>query len=175
MRKEQTRAPQCRPEAAATFAATEPTLRRLLAAMGLPAATIDDVLQDAFVRLAESKREFASAAHARNWLVRVAVNLAKQGFRKTARHERAVKIATAHDVAEPAQAEQATVENDRRAAVHAALEKLDVETRALLVLRYFLDWPIADIAATMDKPAGTVRRVLFEARKELAQVLEEDA
>ncbi|TKC90119.1 RNA polymerase sigma factor [Trinickia terrae] len=56
--------------------------------------------------------------------------------------------------------------------VHAALEKLPVEFREVLILRELEDMSYRDIAAIADLPVGTVMSRLARGRRKLAAVLQ---
>ncbi len=60
---------------------------------------------------------------------------------------------------------------ETREVVWAALERLAPEHRAAIVLRYYLDLSAAEVAERLDRPPGTVRRHLHEARGRLRALL----
>lgn len=55
--------------------------------------------------------------------------------------------------------------------VHAALDHLSPEHRAVLVLKYLFDYTERDIAKILDIRTGTVKSRIFYARKALAKEL----
>ena len=55
-----------------------------------------------------------------------------------------------------------------------ALAALPLEVRAVVVLRYYLDWPTARVADALGIPQGTVKSRLAAGRGALARALEED-
>jgi RNA polymerase sigma-70 factor (ECF subfamily) len=56
-------------------------------------------------------------------------------------------------------------------AVHRALDVLDAGHREVLVLHFLEDMPLADIAAVVGCPEGTVKSRLFHAKPALREVL----
>ncbi len=50
---------------------------------------------------------------------------------------------------------------------------LALEFRAVVVLRYFFDWQLDEIAVALDVPLGTVKSRLNRAHQRLAPALEE--
>lgn len=166
-------APTDRRSDAAAFTRLRPTLRRLLLALGLPATDVDDCLQDTFVTLTETTTIFTDATHRDRWLTRIAVNRARLHFRQNHRRQR--KAANLKIIRERDAADSGAGANigsaEEKARVQAALQQLPIEDRAMLIMKYFMEWPVADIAATFDKPTGTIRRRLCEARQALADVL----
>ena len=53
--------------------------------------------------------------------------------------------------------------------------RLPADQRAVLVLRFYLDLPVADVAATLGLPEGTVKSRLHRGLKTLRAALEADA
>jgi RNA polymerase sigma-70 factor (ECF subfamily) len=60
-----------------------------------------------------------------------------------------------------------------RVAVMDALQRLPKPQRQVIALHYLLDMPVADIAASIGVPAGTVKARLARARTALAGLLGE--
>lgn len=56
--------------------------------------------------------------------------------------------------------------------LEGAFEQLDPEDRAMVVLHHLEDRPLAEIAATLHMPVGTVKWRLHEARQALQRALE---
>jgi RNA polymerase sigma-70 factor, ECF subfamily len=57
-------------------------------------------------------------------------------------------------------------------AIRRAFDRLDGDTRSLLVLHYVEEQPIAQIAQQMGSPAGTIKWRLSNARRALSRALE---
>ncbi len=57
--------------------------------------------------------------------------------------------------------------------VTAALRRLPIDQRAVIVARYYLDWSEADIATALDIAPGTVKSRASRALSELATILED--
>jgi RNA polymerase sigma-70 factor, ECF subfamily len=129
-------------------------VRRVLYLNGLRAAEIDDAMQEIELRALE--RPPREPGSRRAWACVVATNLAMDTHRRTARH------------AEGPPAEQAASSDDAgmaalRDAVRAGLAELEPQLRATVVLRFYADFPIAEIAAAMGVPEGTVKSRLHRA------------
>lgn len=56
-----------------------------------------------------------------------------------------------------------------------AFRRLPSDQRAVLVLHHYLDYPLTEIAATLDIPVGTARSRLHYATRELRAAIEADA
>lgn len=98
------------------------------------------------------------------WIYKTARNWATSRFRRGLRDRRyAPKIASP----------DSTTDLLPDPALAKALEALPSTQRNVLVLRYYLDWPIASIADALDISVGTVKSRTNRALKELNRVLGE--
>ncbi|WP_217924602.1 RNA polymerase sigma factor [Miltoncostaea oceani] len=124
----------------------------------------DDVTQDTFERafrhLATFDRERASFGA---WIARIAVNRSIDLLRA---ERRTLPIDAALEVG----AWDAEPGGDR--ALQAALARVDVDRRSVLVLRYWLDLSGAEIAETLGVPIGTVNSRMSRGLSELRALLE---
>jgi RNA polymerase sigma-70 factor (ECF subfamily) len=59
-------------------------------------------------------------------------------------------------------------------AIVNALEEVDADQREAVVLHYLADLPVADIAAQLGIPEGTVKSRLSRARERLARLLDDN-
>jgi len=66
------------------------------------------------------------------------------------------------------------MQNEADDELRCAIRALDDKHRIPLVLRYFHDLPIADIAAMLGVPPGTVHSRLNHARTKLRALLKEE-
>lgn len=124
-------------------------------------ALADDLAQETFIRLVTQRT--APPTHFRAWLYTVATNLARDHFRSAAyRREQALELDDrARQSAEPPALENADVN------VAAALLKLSPPQREVIVLRFYHDLKLDEIAQITDAPLGTVKSRLFHALKGL--------
>jgi RNA polymerase sigma-70 factor, ECF subfamily len=58
--------------------------------------------------------------------------------------------------------------------LRAAIRRLDGGSRSILLLHYFRDMPVVDVAACLDMPVGTVKVKLARARAKLRASLRDD-
>jgi RNA polymerase sigma-70 factor (ECF subfamily) len=136
-------------------------VRRVLFLNGVPGEEIEDAMQEIELRaLQHPPRGAARGA----WGCAVATNLAIDGHRRSARRD---GLAPA-----PIQAPQAD-DVELREAVRAGLERLAADLRATVVLRFYADLSIPQIAAAMTVPEGTVKSRLHRAVAELRTTLPE--
>ncbi|MFC9974567.1 RNA polymerase sigma factor [Spirillospora sp. NPDC127200] len=94
----------------------------------------------------------------RPWLLTILTNLWRNGLRTAARRPRTGPLEEASDPVAPGEDVEATAarhETGRELTAHLA--RLPTAQRAAVVLRHVTDLPIAEIAAVLDLPEGTVK------------------
>lgn len=128
-----------------------------------------DVLQETWLRAFRQIRRLSQPASLRTWLYRMAHGLAIDRVRQD-RSRRRVEQSKAETLDEAAE-EPAFGPHDV-AAVHRALDEIDVAHREVLVLQFLEDMSIAEIAAVLDCPPGTVKSRLHYAKRALRTALD---
>lgn len=128
-----------------------------------------DLLQDTYIRVFERIDQFQGASSLSTWVYRIAVNEARQHFRRRQRQARILRTEVAPPPeADPGEQEAAAA----RAEVREAVQRLPEDERILIILKYFEGLDYAQIAEIIEKPAGTVASGLNRARRLLREVLE---
>ena len=134
-------------------------------------AQAEDLVQEAFLRLLQ-QRTYDPQRAFKPWLYAVAANLARDHLR-TARARPVGPgdqlLALLPDRA-PGPDQRAVAAAEARR-VADALARLSEDVRATLVLRYANDLSLADIAATLDVPVGTVKSRLNAGTRRLRELL----
>src|SRR5688500_4160513 len=119
-----------------------------------------DVAQEAYTRLLS---RWVSIRAPRPYLFHVATNLARDAWSARQRAERTVQVIVD---ARPS----LTVEAADRS-IWDAVDRLPKKHREVVLLFYYADLPLNDVAAAVRRPSGTVKRLLSEARDRLAEAL----
>ena len=126
-----------------------------------------DVLQDVWVRVFRNIRRLKDPGSLRPWLYRLTHGIAVDRIRVSASRERAEDV---H--AEGFQEEdEPSFSRDDAGAIHAALGQLELKHREVLTLHFLEDFSIAEIAAVVDCPEGTVKSRIYHAKKEMKEIL----
>jgi RNA polymerase sigma-70 factor (ECF subfamily) len=55
-----------------------------------------------------------------------------------------------------------------------AVERLPAHLRSVVLLHYYADLPVEDVARALRRPLGTVKRRLLDARKVLSATLRDE-
>jgi RNA polymerase sigma-70 factor (ECF subfamily) len=126
----------------------------------------DDLVQDALVRAFGRPLRAPRTGAAEGYLRVIMVNLFIDGTRRRTRWHRAMPL-LAGTGATPDPAERVA----ERDSVLAALRVLPPRERACLVLRYYADLPVTEIAAALGTAEGTVRRYLSDATAKMGAQL----
>jgi RNA polymerase sigma-70 factor, ECF subfamily len=124
----------------------------------------DDLLQETYYRFLRAQGRWESEAHRRAYLFRIATNLARD------RHRRAVASPTVQ-LGDRDVASDRVVPVDTRADLDRAMSKLRPRERALLWLAYGVGQPHTEIANALGVKTGSVKLLLFRARRKLANLL----
>lgn len=141
-------------------------VRAVLYLSGVPAADLDDAVQDVQLRLLEQPA--ASITNASAWAYTVATRIAIDRHRRAttrdtvARRLRSLTSAAHHDP-------DLALANS----VRVAISKLEPDLRAAVVLRYYADLTVDEIAAMVGVPAGTIKSRLHRAAALLRPALQE--
>jgi RNA polymerase sigma-70 factor (ECF subfamily) len=122
----------------------------------------EDIAQDAFVQLFVHWRQVGEYDRPGAWVRRVAIRLATRAVRR----ERVREVLSVRETWMPPQALPVDVDLVR------ALRGLTARQRAAVVLYYYEDRSVAEVADVLDWSPGAVKVALHRARKTLAALLD---
>ena len=134
----------------------------LISATGSSSAA-EDLLQESYFRLIRSSVPFNDDTHRRNYLFRIATNLIRDRFR---RRRPEVEI-----LAEAPTSDDQGADVGRRTDLARALAELKPRQRQLLWLAYVEGMSHEEIATVLGLKTGSIRPLLFRARRRMAEVL----
>ncbi len=134
-------------------------------------ATAEDLVQEALIRTFSAPRRIHSLQHAEYYVRRAIATIFIDDKRRDALFRRTQTRLTSGST-EPAK----SVEIDERDAVTGALLTLPPRMRACVVLRYYDDYTVQQVADTLGIASGSVKRYLHDASELLRATLgaEED-
>src|SRR6188768_1957081 len=142
------------------FEYVQRTLRRL----GTDQSEVDDLAQEVFLVLHRRWAEFDQSRPLRPYLFGVAVRLALANQRKRAREVALGNVELGDDGPGP---EEVLSNKQTRALVQAALKRIPLPRRTVLVMHELDRVPVTEVAATLSIPLFTVYSRLRKAREEL--------
>jgi len=140
-----------------------------------------DLTQSAFLKAFEALPRFQARASFFTWLFRITVNVALSHRRSQRRRPRLalrgpddedhpLEPAARDGAGDPA---EQVAEPELRQRLEAALDRLDDDFRAAVVLRDIEELDYADIAAILKVPVGTVKSRIHRGRLMLRHLLEQ--
>ena len=121
-----------------------------------------DIAQESFMRLFA---RWIKVREPRPYLFHIATNLGRDAWR----HRSRLRDTVERLIAEPSDVDAGDLSGPF--AVQHAVERLPVRYREVVLLHYFADLSVTDVAAAVRRPPGTVKRQLSEARVLLAPML----
>ena len=139
------------------------TLRRL----GVREADLEDLVQDVFLKIHVRSADFDAARPLRPWLFGFAYRVAAD-YRRLARHRVEAHYASGEVVAADPAADERMEADEDRALVRRALESVELDRRAVLILHDLDEVPVPDIAGALGIPLNTAYSRLRLARAEFA-------
>lgn len=128
-----------------------------------------DLVQDALVRTFGRLRNGFSVESAEAYVRRAILNAALDRGRRRSRWRRIAPLEYRPDAIEPP-----SLGTDARLDLHDELRKLSPRERACLVLRYYDDLKVDDIATTLGISSGAVKRYLSDGLAKMAIALADD-
>jgi RNA polymerase sigma-70 factor (ECF subfamily) len=136
---------------------------------------LEDLAQEAFLRLFRALPHFRGEAQVSTFLYRIIVNVVNDEFRRRGQARCGSSLDDeAYALPHPAPGPADLVERSQmQEAVDAALLRLAPRDRAILTLHYQEDRSYEEIAAILDAPLGTVKTNLHRARERLKAMMKE--
>ncbi len=133
------------------------------------AGDAEDLVQETFLRVAKRWNRVESMDHPVAYARRILVNLVLDGAERRTRQRAELEPASAEAADESAR--RALLQVDDLAEFRWAVAQLPPRQRAVLVLRYWEDLPVAEAADILGCSQGTVKSTASRAAARLACVL----
>jgi RNA polymerase sigma-70 factor (ECF subfamily) len=148
---------------------------RLVFRMLGPTADLDDVIQEVFLQVYRSLKDFKGQSKFSTWLYRLVVNVVLM-HRRAARSRPVFTEASVEPVHADSRLlpDEETARRERMRAFRRLLERLPEKKRTVFILHELEGMAPAAISKIVGAPVLTVRTRLFYARRELAEMLREE-
>jgi RNA polymerase sigma-70 factor (ECF subfamily) len=133
----------------------------------------EDLTQETFLRALRSIQQYRPTQRFKPWLYAIAVNVARDHFKRAdTRYAVALTDEEFTSLADPIELDDSIADDSQRVA--AAIRALPVHQREALILRYYQDLSLAEIAETLAIPIGTVKSRLSLGLRQLRLWLKDD-
>ncbi len=128
----------------------------------------EDATQETFIKAYRKINTFNYKSSVNTWLTSIAINTCKNIMRQ--------KAFTEHIPLDEAREIKGTPKNDPDTGISLseALQSLPIDLRTVILLKYYRDLPIKDIAKITKTPETTVNYRLLKAKEILKETLKED-
>ena len=147
--------------------------RLAMSILGDP-ADAHEITQETFLAALRALPSYEERKSLKSWLYVIALNLSRSHLRKR-RFLAKLKAATTAlfrlESQKQTSPEEVVIRDEKEAAIWNELNKLDERHRLVMILRYFQDLPIAEIAEILGISEGTVHSRLHTARERLRSAL----
>ena len=156
--------------------AYESRLYRLALSILDDPAEADEATQDAFIAALRRLDSYRGEANFATWLYAIALNVCRGRLRQRRARERVTQMWRTLRLVEKAdeqRAEQITITREANRAVRQALQRLSDKQREVVILRYYHNLKIDDIARVAGVSERTVRTWLQQAHEQLREWLKE--
>jgi len=132
-----------------------------------------DVAQETFLAALRALDSFQGQAAFSTWLSAIAINLCRTRLQRRKTRQRLETILQGLMLLrrETRTPEQTAIQSEADSALWGAIRALDEKHRIPLILRYYHDFSVPEIAQMLAIPAGTVHSRLNTARARLGQAL----
>lgn len=124
-------------------------------------SSTEDIVQEVFLRALRFGDRFRHGSSEKTWLIRVAINLTRDYVKRHKLESRYI-LTSDEDVAAVAAGGQSTADRlEERERLRDALASLPEETVTALILNAVEGYTLAEIAAILQVPEGTIKSRLF--------------
>jgi len=141
-------------------------LSRFLARFTPRYENIEEIINDTFMVVWQSAKDFRNASQVSTWIIGIAYRTALKSLRRQKNHTAARSL---DDY--PEQTVDPTAEAEVIDWLRHGLNRLPAEQRLTLELAYNMGHSLEEIAAITECPVGTVKARMFHAREKLRESL----
>ena len=132
----------------------------------------EDVVQDTFVKVYLHCKELKNDSGFRAWMMQILVRTAYKCGRKKSRELPDDEVTQKMDTGRTLSSLEQVIMQEEAEAITQAVRTLPVKQRTVVVLYYYQEYQISEIAQILGCLEGTVKSRLHTARKKLKSVLE---
>lgn len=132
---------------------------------------LDDLTQESFIKVWKNFGSFREKSSPKTWIYRIVMNTAMDELRKRTRRLRQIDDSVYALEVAGGEAVAVDVQMGEKSVIETAFQELSDEHRMVLVLTYFDELTVEEIAGVFQLPIGTIKSRIFYAKKELKRIL----
>jgi len=132
----------------------------------------EDLTQEAFIRAFRSLHKLREPKKFGAWLASIAANLACDAFKKEKKYVLTAEPYEKETSASDISVEEHVMQREQSAGMRALLRQLPADQYQVVILFYYYDQKIEDIAGVLNINVGTVKSRLHRARSKLKDLLQ---
>jgi RNA polymerase sigma-70 factor, ECF subfamily len=141
-------------------------LARFLARFTPRYENVEEIINDTFMVVWQSAKEFRAASQVSTWIFGIAYRTALKSLRRQKNHTAALSLDES-----PEQIVDPALETEVQDWLMHGLNRLPLEQRLTIELAYHMGHSLEEIATITGAPVGTVKARMFHAREKLRQYL----
>ncbi len=134
----------------------------------------EDAAEDTFIKLGTRRPRDKGKGSFKTWLYTIGRNIAIDSLRRQPETADLTIEELEQSLADEEELEERIIKDERKIAVHRALEKLSDNYRQIIWLVYFEDLTVKQAAAVMDKKTHAAEMLLSRAKEALRNQLGKD-
>ena len=146
----------------------ERPLGALLVKLGGPSSEVDDLRQEVFLRVYESRNRYKAKGAFSTWLYRIALNLVRDRARRKAARTPKGPVVHLQVSSDPG---RELTRQEIGQAVGEALETLPESLREALVLKHYGELTFDGVAKVLNEPVTTIKSRIHRALEQLGSEL----
>jgi RNA polymerase sigma-70 factor, ECF subfamily len=128
---------------------------------------VHDLVNEVYIEMWKSLPSYDPNRSFRFWLHGLVIRQVSNWRRKIWRRFRLLDRSRLLEEAEPAKADEAILQEESQQELMAIINKLSYKLRVVIILRYYHDYSLEEIATLLNIPVGTVKSRHHLALKEL--------
>ena len=135
-----------------------------------------EAAQDTFITALKALPNYQERSSLKAWLCTIALNVSRNRLRKRKVLEKlhnTLTVVFQIETRKQPTVEESVIQTEKEKAAWNALNELDEKHRMVMILRYFQELPVHEIAEILSVSEGTVHSRLHTARKRLRIALKE--
>ncbi len=133
-------------------------------------AAAEDVVQEAFLRIVDKAKSFNRGTNGYAWICKITQNIALN----TLRSQRRKATDNLDDMWDIAADDNVAEQSQAKLLLRQALSVLTAEERRAVVMRYFTEYTVREIARATGTSKSAVQRTLTRAEEKMRRCIEDD-